>query len=626
MLHLMRKILSLGLVVGTILCGIMCLSLPRWIIKPLQQVTDASQKVAEGDLKSLASEMGMLARGDLTGQFKIASQPLDEISQDEIGRLTLAFNTILSRLKETGQSFSRMTASLNNVLNRVNTDADGLTYTSEQLSAAAAQAGQATTQITLNIQQVARGAAEQSGSITQTNDSVDRMTEAIQDISRGVGEQDAAVKKTVSLTNRMTTALQQVAESAQTVASLSKDATFSAHSGAGIVQETVQGMERIRAKVQLSTLKVHEMGERTTRIGDILNTIDDISSQTNLLALNAAIETARAQTQATALTEAVLNRQMIAQAQLINQILCERNLNFSTDFWSDLARRAGLDTICITDRDGVIVYAEDPRLVGWKFPDDPKAQTYPFMKLLRQSDGVVCQPSQRRGVDNQVYKYVGVSRGDQPGIVQVGFKSDSLAQFEMKLGGFAVVADEVRRLAERASEATKEIGGLVKTIQKAVEAAVLAMEAGAQEVEVGSQRSSQAGQALTEILQATEEVNQQARQTSSAAGEMSASARELIQAMDSVAKVVQQNLAAARVLQADSAEVTRALEEIASISQENCAAAEQVSASTEEVNAEVEEVAGSSRALAEMAQALKQTLAQFVLKSDLLPALEDPQF
>jgi methyl-accepting chemotaxis protein len=44
--------------------------------------------------------------------------------------------------------------------------------------------------------------------------------------------------------------------------------------------------------------------------------------------------------------------------------------------------------------------------------------------------------------------------------------------------GFAVVADEVRKLAERSSLATKEIGGLIKGIQKTVSEAVKAMDEG----------------------------------------------------------------------------------------------------------------------------------------------------
>jgi methyl-accepting chemotaxis protein len=60
------------------------------------------------------------------------------------------------------------------------------------------------------------------------------------------------------------------------------------------VQANLNGMRIIKQKVDLSTLKVEEMGRQTEHIGMILETIDDIASQTNMLALNAAIEAARA--------------------------------------------------------------------------------------------------------------------------------------------------------------------------------------------------------------------------------------------------------------------------------------------------------------------------------------------
>ena len=76
--------------------------------------------------------------------------------------------------------------------------------------------------------------------------------------------------------------------------------------------------------------------------------------------------------------------------------------------------------------------------------------------------------------------------------------------------GFAVVADEVRKLAERASSATKEIGGLIKTIQSTVNEAVLSMQDGGREVERGVLRANDAGKALERIIKAAEAVNQQA--------------------------------------------------------------------------------------------------------------------
>lgn len=65
--------------------------------------------------------------------------------------------------------------------------------------------------------------------------------------------------------------------------------------------------------------------------------------------------------------------------------------------------------------------------------------------------------------------------------------------------GFTVVAEEVQRLAERSSEATKQIGAIVKTIQADTNSAVAAMERSTEGVVEGARLSDAAGKALTEI-------------------------------------------------------------------------------------------------------------------------------
>ena len=65
--------------------------------------------------------------------------------------------------------------------------------------------------------------------------------------------------------------------------------------------------------------------------------------------------------------------------------------------------------------------------------------------------------------------------------------------------GFTVVAEEVQRLAERSSEATKQISAIVKTIQTDTNSAVAAMEKSTEGVVEGAKLSDAAGRALTEI-------------------------------------------------------------------------------------------------------------------------------
>ena len=72
--------------------------------------------------------------------------------------------------------------------------------------------------------------------------------------------------------------------------------------------------------------------------------------------------------------------------------------------------------------------------------------------------------------------------------------------------GFTVVAEEVQRLAERSSEATKQISAIVKTIQTDTNSAVVAMERSTEGVVEGTRLSDAAGQALLEIETVTNDL------------------------------------------------------------------------------------------------------------------------
>jgi len=179
--------------------------------------------------------------------------------------------------------------------------------------------------------------------------------------------------------------------------------------------------------------------------------------------------------------------------------------------------------------------------------------------------------------------------------------------------GFAVVADEVRKLAERASLATKEIGGLIQGIQKIVAEAVRAMDDSAKEVEIGVARANEAGQALGEILEAAQAVYSQAEEARLTAVNVRSAANELVSAIDAVAAVVKENTSATSQMDQHSGAVRQSVEMFASISEENSAAVEEVNAATEEMSAQVQEVTLSADTLAQMAEQLNAIVGQFTL-------------
>ena len=181
--------------------------------------------------------------------------------------------------------------------------------------------------------------------------------------------------------------------------------------------------------------------------------------------------------------------------------------------------------------------------------------------------------------------------------------------------GFAVVASEVRNLAERSSIATREIGGLIHSIQQVVEEAIKNMQNGRDEVEKGVNLASEAGNSLQDILIAANAVNAQAVEAASAAQQMSAAAGELVSAVDSVSAVVEENTAATEEMAAGSSEMMQSIEMISSVTEQNTSSMEEVAASAEEMARQVEEVTVSAGELSSLAGKLSEIVKAFKLPS-----------
>ena len=165
--------------------------------------------------------------------------------------------------------------------------------------------------------------------------------------------------------------------------------------------------------------------------------------------------------------------------------------------------------------------------------------------------------------------------------------------------GFAVVADEVRQLAERVSQATKEIASLVDGVQGGVDATVNAITAGVTEMETGITAAAETADALTEILTAVDGATEQITDIGDRSTTVKAASGEMLSLIEELKTVGRST--------GDSAE------QIASVTEENSAATEQVSASSEEVAAQVEQVAHGAEGLGDLAEELRQQVAQFNL-------------
>lgn len=106
--------------------------------------------------------------------------------------------------------------------------------------------------------------------------------------------------------------------------------------------------------------------------------------------------------------------------------------------------------------------------------------------------------------------------------------------------GFAVVADEVQRLAERSSNATKQIEALVKTIQTDTNEAVISMEQSTSGVVTGAHLAEDAGDSLEEIVSVSEHLAELIENISGSAAQQSKAASNITATMNVIQEITTQ--------------------------------------------------------------------------------------
>jgi len=136
------------------------------------------------------------------------------------------------------------------------------------------------------------------GKVTVTtqelNQAASEISSSTEELAAGAEEQTQQVGEVASATEQMVKTILDNTRNAEKVASSAKKAVEKAREGGKIMEETVEGMNKIAEIVIKSAETIKELGKSSQQIGEIVQVINDIAEQTNLLALNAAIEAARA--------------------------------------------------------------------------------------------------------------------------------------------------------------------------------------------------------------------------------------------------------------------------------------------------------------------------------------------
>lgn len=362
-------------------------------------------------INEISSVAMSMADGNLTGNVTPKSD--HDVLGNAFARLVYQLRNIIAQLIMVANTLSISSKTLNESA-ETSTDSSNMTVTSMN-------------EIALACGQSAKGASE---------------------VARGAMDQAAKVTQTSELLHKLSYAISSIKESSDLSSSLANEADNAATDGGIVVDQTILGMEQIHRTVQESANVINELRQSSSRIGSIIQTIDEIADQTNLLALNAAIEAARA---------------------------------------GDAGK------------------------------------------------------------------------------------------------GFAVVAEEVRKLAERSSNATREIAVLINEVQDRTDKAVSSMALGAGDVENGMKLAKKAGDSLKHIQVLTNSVRDQIIQIKSASEDVEIATRETSDTIESVAALIEQTSASAEQVSASSEQVAASVQVVTDISSSELSNSSLVSASAKDI-------------------------------------------
>ncbi len=292
----LRNDIILAIIIGALLALAIGYYFSRKITNPILELNSAAKQVSDGNTK-----------------IKVEVKTEDEVGQlsEIFNKMVSDINTSIEEVKIKGEEANKAAMEAEIAKKEAENQKQYLSKSVDLLLVNMDKFSDGDLTVKLNIErddEIGRLYNGFNKSVERINEILLRVDEAVsatasasaeisssaEEMAAGSQEQSAQTNEVASAVEEMTRTILENSQNTSFAAQTAKNAGENAAEGGKVVNETIQGMDRIDIVVKQSADTVFTLGQNSDKIGEIVQVINDIADQTNLLALNAAIEAARA--------------------------------------------------------------------------------------------------------------------------------------------------------------------------------------------------------------------------------------------------------------------------------------------------------------------------------------------
>ena len=281
--------------------GLVSVAVTRYLLSPVERLTDFARKIAEGNLAATSQDTG---RRDELGRLANSFQSMASNLSAMVRQVRSAFQAmqgdtesvrkILNQNLESNRGLSDSTQQVAGRMAAIQKSVEAVSSLMEGLSEIAEEVSSSVIEMITSIEEIASNAEGLTESVNTSASTLTQSVASTRQIASSADTLNRFVEDTSSAMTQMEGSIRQVEQNAAETRKATETVLREAQEGARAMERSEATIAQLQASFSSTVEVMRILDRKSEEVGNILSVIDEVMEQTHLLALNAAIIAAQA--------------------------------------------------------------------------------------------------------------------------------------------------------------------------------------------------------------------------------------------------------------------------------------------------------------------------------------------